>query len=120
MFHHLATNDRPTNPGAQHVHDQPAGEGSPGGQRCLWGASQRCPALRARPVLRSGRAAALKPASFSRAHHLRPVCGPGQPGGGSGRGFTSFTLAQNEIVREGKQGCKGYLQAEGDHSATKI
>lgn len=83
MFYDLAANDWPTDPGAQHVHDQPACEGSPGGQFLLWGRSQCSSALRARPLCWPGWADAFKPAPFSWAHHIWPNCGPVQPGGQS-------------------------------------
>lgn len=83
MFHDLEANDWPADPCAQHVHDQPDGAGSPGGQCFLWGTSQCCSALRARPLLWPEWAAAFKPAPISWAHHLWADCGPVQPGGWS-------------------------------------
>lgn len=76
MFHDLAANDWPADPCAQHVRDQPAGEGRPGGQYLLWGTGQHHSAHRARSVLRPDWAAALKPATISWAHSLRPGCCP--------------------------------------------
>lgn len=81
LFLDLAASDGPADPSAQHVHDQPAGAGSPGGHCLLWGRNQRHSALRARPLLWPEWTAALQPAPIGRAHHLRPESSPVQPGG---------------------------------------
>lgn len=62
VFPDLAAVDGPTEPCAQHLHDQFAGQSRFGGCWVCCGSNQRQAALRTGPVLGPDGAAALKPA----------------------------------------------------------